>query len=168
MLREQLAHLDYLDYLDAAIARLDAELEAQLSRRPWRSCRPSLVSPGAPPKRSSLKIGADLPRLPSASPQPQPHSSVRETVLVGVREQVGQHLGNAHPVHHRHHPSLRRLDMNHGPVQAHLLLPLLPNKLRKISRSELQCQMATLHLRCIHHILHETLHLLDTVIHESQ
>jgi transposase len=36
------------------------------SRRPLRSCRPSLVSPSALPQCSSLKIGVDLARFPSA------------------------------------------------------------------------------------------------------
>jgi transposase len=65
LLREQLAHLEYLD---AAIARLDAELEARLS-----AVRDAIAlletSPGVARRTAEVlvaAIGTDVARFPSA------------------------------------------------------------------------------------------------------
>jgi transposase len=68
LLREHRAHLQYLDYLDAAIARLDAQLEARLAAEREASALLETI-PGVGQRTAEVliaEIGTDLSRFPSA------------------------------------------------------------------------------------------------------
>jgi transposase len=68
LLREQLAHLAYLAYLDSAIARLDAELAARLAAEQEAVALLQTI-PGVARRTAEVlvaEIGTDLSRFPSA------------------------------------------------------------------------------------------------------
>ena len=95
LLREQLAHLDYLD---AAIARLDAELEARLAAEQEATALLETI-PGVGRRTAEVlvaEIGTDLSRFPSAQ-----HLASWAGMCPGNAESGGRRPRRPHPSRQR-------------------------------------------------------------------